>query len=235
MPPKLTPYYQTDMLNGYVVKRSYLAQGHSFFSKLSHFSNRLACKLRLPMSLSTRRGPSLSSFCDHVGSVVFFGPRKQVARPNTGRIVAFVKHAERCVSKFHNKRHPVRSEHTMPDPANLPVAFSIQTSRPNPTRAKFWSVTWDGAILINFIPKPIFNRDTVCGVTAICGAIFCTASVYFSTFCQELLVTILANAKDFCSLFSHTITFFDCCRALGRSNVAGAISFMLAIFGGLSI
>lgn len=96
----------------------------------------------------------LSSFASTVSRVIKLTSKKQVVRPDAGRVVTPVENEQIGGNGpiVENPRYPVR---VYPFFAKLKVAISARVfrTRPVPTRANAWNVCWLGAVFINLTPE----------------------------------------------------------------------------------
>lgn len=106
-------------------------------------------------------GWSVPSLCHHVGLIVALRSKKQVAWPDTGRIIAMMADAQalwNCAA-FQLPRNTSGNAWTTSTTADTDtsIASAICSSGPYPTRTKFRTMRRNWPVLVDFGPKSFFD------------------------------------------------------------------------------
>ena len=124
-----------------------------------YFSNLLLGKFMVKVLNSIKSDTFVSSFTNHIISIIMFSSNKQMVWPYTWTIIASVKNTlfiGREITMKEFPRHLSSTDWKLSIHPKMPVTSTVQTCFPYPTRAKFWTMWRNRTIFINFRPKALF-------------------------------------------------------------------------------
>jgi hypothetical protein len=137
---------------------------------------------------------ALTVLGNHIARVVRFRAEPQMQRIHAGRIVTFVKHAKslRDWAEVINPGKPVRENRVTVCGCELSISFASEACRPNPARAKLWSVWRNRAASVHLFQETFLNGFEVLTVRVYVVLLdgFCFGGKTYDRFAHNVCVIV---------------------------------------------
>lgn len=166
MPPTAARVYGVDAMRFDIIPgREFLRRDGPRPNDVEDFTDLVFCEFRVPVRFPTRACIALATFGYHVASIIYRSTQEEVARSDTGGVVAFVKDIQYRIKRAVGKLvgHAVRGHRANSRHVVAPVTALSPTS-PNPASVSLFylrpkALDVDGAEKANFVASELWGES----------------------------------------------------------------------------